>query len=204
MKSRHSTSRGKAKALAHVAGVLVLSLGLSGFLWTRLQGFPDVSSGDLAGSYRMICWALALAGIAGTVLASFGWRVGWLLLFGLQPVWIAYALATGQTGLILGSAAYAVAQLNGFLRGTPPPAPEGDRAPAPGGLQPGSTECAYLSPVGASGSGNPSLEVSLAGGAPDMTGLISHGAGFRECAESLHRGTSPSGAMRLCTHSPRS
>jgi hypothetical protein len=67
----------------------------------------------------VICWLLAVGGIAGTAVASFGGRFGWLLLFGLQPLWITYALATGQGGLILGSVAYSAVQLNGYLRGGP-------------------------------------------------------------------------------------
>jgi len=66
---------------------------------------------------QAVCWVLVVGGVVGTYLAGMGRRWAWLLLFGLQPVWIAYAVATGQFGFVLGSLAYAFAQLNGYLRG---------------------------------------------------------------------------------------
>ena len=66
---------------------------------------------------QAVCWLLVAGGVAGTFLAGVGRRWAWLILFGLQPVWIAYALATGQPGFVLGSLAHAGAQLNGWLRG---------------------------------------------------------------------------------------
>lgn len=62
------------------------------------------------------CWVLVAAGVLGTFLASRGVSWGWLLLVGLQPLWISYAIATGQYGFILGALAYGGAQLNGFVR----------------------------------------------------------------------------------------
>jgi hypothetical protein len=64
----------------------------------------------------MACWGLVFAGVVGTFLASRGNRWGWLLLVSLQPLWITYALATGQHGFILGAVMYGAAQLNGFMR----------------------------------------------------------------------------------------
>jgi len=68
-------------------------------------------------SPTMLCWILVSCGIAGTAVASSGGRIGWLVLFSLQPIWIAYALTTDQAGLILGCLFSAAAHLNGFLRG---------------------------------------------------------------------------------------
>ena len=65
----------------------------------------------------LTCWILVGAGVAGTFLAGAGYRSGWLILLGLQPIWIAYALITDQYGFVPGSIAYAAAQLNGYLRG---------------------------------------------------------------------------------------
>jgi len=69
--------------------------------------------------FHWVCWALVVGGVAGTSLAGAGARGGWLLLLGLQPIWIAYALVTGQIGFVLGSVAYAGAQMNGYLRAEP-------------------------------------------------------------------------------------
>ena len=66
---------------------------------------------------RFTCWFLVGAGVTGTFLAGAGYRSGWLILLGLQPIWIAYALITDQYGFVPGSIAYAAAQLNGYLRG---------------------------------------------------------------------------------------
>ncbi len=62
------------------------------------------------------CWFLVLAGIAGTLLLGNGNSWGWLIMFGLQPLWVAYAIATQQHGLIPGALAYGAVQLNGFIR----------------------------------------------------------------------------------------
>ncbi len=64
----------------------------------------------------MACWLLVLAGIAGTLLIGNGSSWGWLIMFGLQPLWVAYAIATQQHGLIPGALAYGAVQLNGFIR----------------------------------------------------------------------------------------
>lgn len=107
-----------AAAFARVIAVLFLSLGLSALLWSRVLG-GGLEGGAPSWGFPLICWLLALGGITGTAVTSFGGRFGWLLLFGLQPLWITYALATGQGGLVLGSVAYSAVQLNGYLRGGP-------------------------------------------------------------------------------------
>lgn len=117
MASRRLNKRRTAGTLCCVSVTLLLSLGLSALLLvqTRVDLAPDQPSAPPTFLSR-ICWVLVIAGIIGTALASCGNRTGWLGLFGLQPVWIAYAICTDQHGLILGCAAYGVAQLNGFLR----------------------------------------------------------------------------------------
>ena len=77
------------------------------------------ATGTLSPGQRVLtlaCWFLILAGIAGTALAGRGVSWGWLILFGLQPLWIAYALVTGQHGFIPGALLCGIAQLNGFVR----------------------------------------------------------------------------------------
>jgi hypothetical protein len=64
----------------------------------------------------MACWLLVLAGIAGTLLIGNGISWGWLTMFGLQPLWVAYAIVTQQHGLIPDALAYGAVQLNGFIR----------------------------------------------------------------------------------------
>ena len=96
-----------------IAAVLTVSLTLAALL----VGSSHEALGGEGGAGRLsvACWLLVIAGISGTTLASNGNRYGWLLLFGLQPLWIAYALCTDQPGLIFGSLAYGMAQLNGLL-----------------------------------------------------------------------------------------
>lgn len=127
MKPQRLKRKGKTASLAQVAAVLAVSLGLAALLWNQIQATDPAASHGTAGpanGVSVICWLLVVTGITGTALASFGGRFGWLLLFGLQPLWIAYALATGQGGLVLGSVAYGAVQLNGFLRGGDPSARE--------------------------------------------------------------------------------
>ena len=117
MKPQQFTPKRKAGALTSVVAVLVVSLGLSALLWFGARSSLFASHGNLSPAcLSLLCWALVIVGILGTALASYGGRLGWLLLFGLQPIWIAYALCTDQNGLILGSLAYGLAQLNGFLK----------------------------------------------------------------------------------------
>ncbi|MGD8377545.1 MAG: hypothetical protein PVF68_15540, partial [Acidobacteriota bacterium] len=96
-----------------IAAVLTASVGLAGLL--VLAASAEGGEGGPAGTLSLVCWALVIAGIGGTALASCGRCAGWLLLLGLQPIWIAYAICTDQPGLVLGSLAYGVAQLNGLL-----------------------------------------------------------------------------------------
>jgi hypothetical protein len=96
-----------------IATVLPVSLALAALLvYGSHQTFGDNGASSLL---SITCWILVVAGVTGTTLASNGNRYGWLLLFSLQPLWIAYALCTDQPGLIFGSLAYGAAQLNGLL-----------------------------------------------------------------------------------------
>lgn len=116
MKTQQIITRPKGRDVVRVGAVLSVSLALSVLLWlSRQADFPLVDRAPQF-SFSLICWFLVLAGIAGTALVSTGRRFGWLLLFGLQPLWITYAVCTDQCGLVLGSLAYGAAQLNGFLK----------------------------------------------------------------------------------------
>lgn len=54
----------------------------------------------------MWSWILALCGITGTYIVGRKNRLGWVVLFFNETLWIAYALHTKQYGFILGSLAY--------------------------------------------------------------------------------------------------
>lgn len=89
--------------------VLAVSLSLAVLLCATIG-----DGAEAAWKLSSVCWFLVVAGVTGTAMSSSGCRFGWLLLVGLQPLWIAYALCTDQTGLIAGSLAYGVAQYNGL------------------------------------------------------------------------------------------
>jgi hypothetical protein len=111
--AQNSPRLGLQRSLVAVVAVLTLAIFLGGAL-ILVAECSDIATCDTV--QRIVCWALVAGGVTGTYLASAGMRCGWLILLGLQPVWIAYALVTGQYGFILGSVAYAGAQLNGYLR----------------------------------------------------------------------------------------
>ncbi len=103
-----------------VSLVLVFSLLLSTLLLIQTNGAFWLGGAENPGNGTAIivaCWLLVLAGIAGTLLLGYGISWGWLILLGLQPLWVAYAIATDQHGLIPGALAYGAVQLNGFVRG---------------------------------------------------------------------------------------
>ena len=118
------------KSVCPVLCVLLLGSLLGGLL-VRTSG--ALSPGDLQDARQystpaLVCWSLVLTGIAGTALAAHGVSWGWLILFGLQPLWVAYAITTGQHGLIPGALACGIAHLNGFFRtGAPLNARASDR-----------------------------------------------------------------------------
>jgi hypothetical protein len=63
-------------------------------------------------------WAWILTGLQVVALWAAGRRQwwAWLLGSGVQPVWIVYALVTGQVGFIPGCLISAAVQLHNFLR----------------------------------------------------------------------------------------
>jgi hypothetical protein len=61
-------------------------------------------------------WGLSAIGIAGIFLAGSSKKVGWLLGFGVQGLWIAYAVATHQWGFIASALAYASVYGRNWLR----------------------------------------------------------------------------------------
>jgi hypothetical protein len=103
----------RRRSLVAVLGTLALSIFLGGIL-VLVAACSDTATCDTV--LCISCWGLVVGGVTGTFLAGAGMRCGWLILLGLQPLWIAYALVTGQHGFMLGSVAYAGAQLNGYLR----------------------------------------------------------------------------------------
>ena len=95
----------------------VLLVLLVSLLFSRLLLVSGGSHNPGSENALMVaCWFLVLAGIAGTLLVGNGSSWGWLIMFGLQPLWVAYAIATQQHGLIPGALAYGAVQLNGFIR----------------------------------------------------------------------------------------
>lgn len=54
-------------------------------------------------------WSFVLAalGIVGLLLAGSKRKVGWLVGFLIQPLWIIFAIRTGQYGFVLNAVAYA-------------------------------------------------------------------------------------------------
>jgi hypothetical protein len=111
----------RAVALATVAG----TAGLAVLLLAACRACGDA---EVRGCLlRATCWVLVGGGVAGTSLAGAGRSGGWLVLLGLQPIWIAYALATAQPGFVFGSLAYAAGQLNGYLTSRRPGGTRGVR-----------------------------------------------------------------------------
>lgn len=112
---RPSRPRLQNRRLTAVAVTLAAATAISAAILAAARLCPDPARREAV--LQGVCWLLVVGGVAGTFLAGDGRRWAWLILFGLQPVWIAYAVATDQPGFVLGSVAYAGAQLNGYLRG---------------------------------------------------------------------------------------
>jgi hypothetical protein len=51
-------------------------------------------------------WVLAFCGIIGTLIVGRKNKVGWIVLFFNESLWIVYAIKTDQYGFIVGSLAY--------------------------------------------------------------------------------------------------
>lgn len=62
-------------------------------------------------------WSLAAVGLWGLWLAGSRKRAGWLVCFGAQGLWIAYALATEQYGFIATALAYGFVYARNWRRG---------------------------------------------------------------------------------------
>ena len=113
MRPADPEARTSRKDATLVATVAIVSVALAAMVRLGCEsGFG--ARGPL--SPTVFCWILVAGGIAGTFVVSSGGRSGWLFLFGLQPFWIAYALVTGQAGLIVGCVFSAAAHVNGFVR----------------------------------------------------------------------------------------
>jgi hypothetical protein len=65
-----------------------------------------------------LIWSFALSsvGIVGLLLAGSKRKVGWLIGFFVQPLWIVFAIVTGQYGFILNAVIYAVVYARNWLR----------------------------------------------------------------------------------------
>jgi hypothetical protein len=65
-----------------------------------------------------LIWSVALAaiGILGILLAGSKYKVGWLIGFGVQGLWIVFALVTAQYGFILSAVAYGIVYGRNWLR----------------------------------------------------------------------------------------
>lgn len=60
---------------------------------------------------------LGIVGVTGQVVAARRPRAGWAICLAGQPLWVLFAVTTGQYGLLLLTAGYTVAQIR-LLRAT--------------------------------------------------------------------------------------
>lgn len=65
-----------------------------------------------------LIWSIVLSviGIAGLLLAGSKYKLGWLLGFGVQALWIIFAIVTAQYGFILSAVVYGVVYARNWLR----------------------------------------------------------------------------------------
>lgn len=65
-----------------------------------------------------LAWSFLLSavGIVGILLAGSKRKIGWLVGFFVQPLWIVFAITTGQYGFILNAVIYAVVYARNWLR----------------------------------------------------------------------------------------
>lgn len=75
-----------------------------------------------------LVWSFVLSGlgIVGIILAGSKRKVGWLIGFFVQPLWIVFALTTGQYGFILNAVIYAIVYARNWIRWAHPPCPHDD------------------------------------------------------------------------------
>ena len=72
-----------------------------------------------------LVWSFVLSafGIVGIILAGSKRKVGWLIGFAVQPLWIVFAVTTGQYGFILNAVIYAAVYARNWWRWAYPPCP---------------------------------------------------------------------------------
>jgi hypothetical protein len=65
-----------------------------------------------------LIWSFVLSflGIAGIILAGSKYKVGWLIGFFVQPLWIIFAITTEQYGFILNALIYATVYARNWLK----------------------------------------------------------------------------------------
>lgn len=65
-----------------------------------------------------LIWSFVLSGIGivGIILAGSKYKLGWLIGFGVQPLWIVFAITTGQYGFILNACIYAAVYARNWLK----------------------------------------------------------------------------------------
>ena len=93
-----------------MAAAAVLSAALSGLL------LATAADGGRLGAPAYWAWLLTALQVLALWAAGRGRSWGWLLGAAVQPVWITYALLTGQVGFIPGCAVSAAVQARSFLR----------------------------------------------------------------------------------------
>ena len=65
-----------------------------------------------------LIWSFVLSGIGivGIVLAGSKYKLGWLIGFFVQPLWVVFAVVTGQYGFILNAVVYAIVYARNWVR----------------------------------------------------------------------------------------
>ena len=65
-----------------------------------------------------LIWSFVLSGIGivGIVLAGSKYKLGWLIGFFVQPLWVVFAVVTGQYGFILNAVVYAIVYARNWWR----------------------------------------------------------------------------------------
>lgn len=61
-------------------------------------------------------WVLAAIGVTGLFLAGSKRKLGWAVGFGVQALWVIYAIATRQWGFIFSAIAYGWVYARNWLR----------------------------------------------------------------------------------------
>lgn len=106
----YPTATGLDPRILRVAGMIALSVGAASLV--VVSSWQDDSRLGAP-----LYWAWVLTGLQVVALWAAGRRHwwSWLLGAGVQPVWIAYAVLTGQLGFIPGCALSMAVQLQNFI-----------------------------------------------------------------------------------------